>query len=421
MACTIKVSASQRATPDPFGEQPATFMGATPDGSKVFFTSSGKLTDDATTGPIDFGHDLYRYDVKSGTLVDVSVDTDPGDFFFGADVQGVLGASSDGSYVYFVANGVLTPGATPGGCFATVGSSSGECSLYLWHNGVTTLIAPVKLPGDHSNFAQSFLEKTARVSADGKALLFGSNQKLTDYDNEGTYEFYRYSAAEDDLLCVTCNPSGRAPIGAPALRSIDKPTKAQFSPSILTRNLSADGNRVFFETSEKLVAADTNGDASCDSLNGVGPPTFCQDVYEWEAKGSGTCHSEAQNGGCLYLLSTGTGTDPAFFADASPSGNDAFIFTVDRLVGQDGDQILDIYDARVGGGIASQNPPPPPVPCEGEGCKSGSPPPPGAESPGTATFAGPGNQKASQHKKKRRHQHKKKRHHHKRHASRKHG
>ena len=50
-----------------------------------------------------------------------------------------------------------------------------------------------------------------------------------------------------------CNPTGAAPVGAPALRSIETDTSAT-PAAILTRNLSADGNRVFFETPDKLVA-----------------------------------------------------------------------------------------------------------------------------------------------------------------------
>ena len=51
--------------------------------------------------------------------------------------------------------------------------------------------------------------------------------------------------------------------------------------------------------------------------------------------------------------------DPSFFADASASGRDAFIFTRSRLVGQDQDELHDVYDVRAGGGSGSQNPPPP--------------------------------------------------------------
>jgi sugar lactone lactonase YvrE len=413
LACTVQVSASKRTAAPLKDEKPSTFWGATPDGSRAFFTSPGKLTDDATTGPKDEGADLYRYDLEGEELIDLTPDSgDPN----GADVQGVFGASNDGSYAYFAANGVLAAGATPGNCVHgnnVASFGSGTCNIYLWHEGTITFIAPLRMPSTvWSSGIQNSDERTSRVSVDGQALLFDSELQLSAYDNRGTREFYRYSASENKLSCVSCNPTGAAPAGLPRLRSITKYGETiPNSAFVLTRNLSADGNRIFFETSDKLLAADTNGDAGC-------PPSviaYCQDVYEWEAKGSGSCQSEAQNGGCLYLLSTGTSAEPAYFGDASASGNDAFIYTTESLVGQDQDQIVDIYDARVGGGIAAQNPPLPRPACEAEACKPATPPPPAAQSPGSASFSGPPNPKPSHHKKKK-HQRKKQQHK-KRHAA----
>jgi len=139
------------------------------------------------------------------------------------------------------------------------------------------------------------------------------------------------------------------------------------------RNLSADGSRLFFTSRDALLPGDTNGR---------------YDVYEWEADGSGGCHSSADNGGCLYLISSGRGASNSYFADASPSGNDAFFSTGDRLVGSDQDDYADLYDARVGGGFPE---PPPPAPCEGESCRGEGSHAPAASGAGTAAFQGPGN------------------------------
>ena len=121
---------------------------------------------------------------------------------------------------------------------------------------------------------------------------------------------------------------------------------------MLSRNLSADGNRAFFETTEALVLDDTNGQAGCP-LEGGSVQRFpaCQDVYEWEAPGHGLLRrrtATAPDGGCLYLISTGKSNYPSLFADASVSGDDVFFFTRQRLVGQDKDELQDVYDARVG-------------------------------------------------------------------------
>jgi hypothetical protein len=105
---------------------------------------------------------------------------------------------------------------------------------------------------------------------------------------------------------------------------------------------------VFFQTEESLLPEDTNGRL---------------DVYQWE-------------NGHLALLSTGRSEGESFFGDASETGEDVFIFTRQQLVGQDTDENMDVYDARVGGGIASQTPFPPPTPCGESSCHETTPTPP---------------------------------------------
>ena len=107
------------------------------------------------------------------------------------------------------------------------------------------------------------------------------------------------------------------------------------------RNLSADGSTAFFVSQVPLVPSDTNGK---------------YDPYMWKD-------------GALELVSTGHSENDSQFMDASRSGDDAFFLTREQLVGTDTDDSIDLYDARVGGGLASQNPPPPPPPCEGDACK----------------------------------------------------
>ncbi len=413
LACTVSISASQRTVADPKSKKPL-FWGASADGSAAFFTSAAKLTDNATTGPDDEGNDLYRYDAETGVLSDLTPDSEAGDPN-GAEVRGVLGTSDDGTYVYFAANGVLAPGASHGNCSE---SGGGSCNLYLAHDGTIDFVSAIDGSGGNWLLWPSG-ENTARVSADGQALLFASKLKLDEYDNKGIREFYRYGVADEEVTCVSCNPTGAAPVGESTLQSDASVLQTRPSPAAtVSRNLSADGKRFFFETPDKLVASDTNGDGGCPFLNGT--VRLCQDVYEWEANGSGSCESELQNGGCLYLISSGTSVEPSYFADASADGEDVFFLTVEPLVGQDTDQIADIYDARVDGGIASQNPPPPPPLCEGEACKGPVPVAPVSESAGSASFSGPAGQKPSRHKKKQHKKKKQKKQHKKSHATRKH-
>jgi hypothetical protein len=406
---TVQVSASQRSVPDPNGPKPAAFLSASPDGSAVFFMSCEKLTNDSTAvstasasctdndgasppNPLQ-GQDLYRYDVTSGALTDLTVDHTAGDAL-GATVVGLLGSSDDGSYAYFAANGVLAANAGTQGSHASPGncqgfaSASGSCNLYLWHNGTVTFIAPLNsnraeeadslnwqpLPYLQTGRNDRTEDKISRVTSDGKTLLFGSIEQQTGYDNAASREFYRYDATSGALACVSCSPTGSPPAGDASLRSIHPPYfSGLLRMPFLTRNLSADGSRVFFESPDALVPQDTNG---------------VQDVYEWEQAGRGSCQ---RPGGCLYLLSTGESPQASYFADASASGDDAFLFTTQSLIAQDQDQIRDLYDARVGGGMPSQNSPPP-VPCSGgDSCRLSSAAPAGFETPSSATFSGAGN------------------------------
>ncbi len=357
-AVTVQVSATQRGEPDPNGTRPAYWRAATPDGRYVFFTSEEKLTNDATasTGRPD----LYRFDVDSEELVDVTAGA-PG----GGDVLGTLGISENGAYVYFGAGAVLASGAV---------EASGHVNLYKWHDGVTTFISELTPPvggnlggdaadwrdyvagGEPSGPAEG--AKTARVTPDGETLLFthtpGASTSLEFYDgvDGGTLTTLAGSAYLSRSE-QTIGSAGRDPF--------------------LTRNLSENGSRVFFETTEALVPGDENG---------------AMNVYEWEQGGTGSCEPASatfsdRTGGCYYLISTGQSPSPSYFGDASASGDDVFFFTRQALVSQDQDDNADIYDARVDGGIAAQNPSRTPAACIGESCLGAVGAPPDFGAPAT--------------------------------------
>ena len=339
------------------------------------------------------GNDLYSLDRESGALTDLAPDATETN---GTEVQGVLGTSKDASYVYFAANGVpdgvtnspneAGESAQAGDCKGTGNGAMGTCNLYVAHGGGVEFVARLKASapsgekdsGDALNWVAGHLdvstegEKTARVSADGQALVFRSTRKLTAYDVQGPRcvkgieagsraagpcpEFYRFDYADKSVSCLTCDPRGTTPGEPPRMTSV-RPfgIKALLPEATLARNLSADGERFFFETGDSLVAADANGSGCLAQGSNA-----CQDVYEWEAPGKGSCkkgssaYSE-QNQGCIYLISSGKSEEASFFGDADPEGENAFIFTYQQLVGQDEDALFDAYDARVGGGLAGQS------------------------------------------------------------------
>lgn len=331
---TVQVDAPASGAPGPGGG--SQFAGASADGSLVFFTddASAGLTSDTVPGS---GANLYRYDVNTGTLTDLT----PG---LHVSVDAVVGAASDGSYVYFVAEGDLAAGA-----------SSGQENLFVFHAGSTKFIATLSL-SDSNDWTGS---GTSRVTPDGTHLAFDSVNSLTGFDNtdantgQPDNEVFLYDAQAAALVCASCNPSGARPIGSSTIT----PREGSFSRQ---RNLSDSGSRLFFDSSDALVPQDTNGK---------------QDVYAYE-------------GGQVRLISTGTSNDDSFFFDASPSGNDVFFATRQALVSQDLRDGYVVYDARVGGGFPASAPPPS---CQGDGCK---PPPSTLPLPpvtASVTFFGPGN------------------------------
>jgi hypothetical protein len=383
--------------------------GVAVDSSNVYWAVNGN-------SPPNPGNDLYRYDAKTKTLSDLAPDHTNAN---GTEVRGLLGASEDGSYVYFAANGVPDgvlnspngrgESAEAGSCPVTQGDTANDnCSLYLAHNGAITFIARLESGGtlfetDAANWAATptgvfpccNFQMAARVSADGQTLLFRSQRQLSDYPNDGKSELYRYQVGGSEASCVSCNPTGAASASNQTFfGSLSPPEiRPKEVAAVLSHNLSADGNRVFFQTTDALVGADTNGNGGCPPA-GTQPQNYraCTDVYEWEAAGTGSCKAAeaVAQGGCIYLISTGKGTEPALIADASADGSDVFFFSRSRLVGQDQDGLLDVYDARVEGGLFAQNQPPAPPPCEGEaGCRAAASPPPPFQAP--PEFIGPSN------------------------------
>jgi hypothetical protein len=344
---TTDISESQATTPDPNGPQDKNYWYATPDGSQVFFSSAEKLTDDATATP--GVADLYRYDVGSGDLTDLT--TQDGD---GAGISGVIGVSDDGDQVYFAATGALADGAT-----------DGQPNLYVSDGGTPTFIATLSSSDfkDSNNWATQFTSKNGRVTADGRYLMFSSVNRLTGFENSNFQEIYRYDNLTGDVKCISCGPRGGQATGDAVLTGAPESIALSGLSVAERRNLSADGTS-FFVSPERLVSADTNGK---------------YDVYMWKD-------------GRPQLISTGLGLDNSTqFVDASADGSNVFFITRQQLVNTDTDDNVDIYDARVNGGLASQNTDGPPPPCQGDDCKPPADnPPPGGNS-GTSGVSGNGN------------------------------
>ncbi|HEY2140701.1 MAG TPA: hypothetical protein VGG98_01425 [Solirubrobacteraceae bacterium] len=374
-AATVQVDASQAGGVGGGGH----FWTASSDGEKVFFTddAAAGLTSDTVSGS---GANLYEYDVGDRKLTDLTTGPD-------ARVQGVIGATEDGSYVYFVADGALAEGTTTGTCEGWAGSLSARCNLYVRHDGTTTFVSSLSqndgllvsnttgiTPGGGGGIEGDWVTgvglRTADVAADG-AVVFDSDLSLTGYRNEGAKEVYVYDPATGgELTCVSCDPSGAPPLTADVLKKtqIAGLLPVSHDTSHATRVISADGGRVFFDAAVPLLPQDTNRQ---------------MDVYEWERDGAGTCTLAK---GCLSLLTGGKSDAGSFLLDSSLSGDDVFVVTRAQLAEQDRNENYDVYDVRVDG-VRQATPPS----CSGTGCQGVPLTPPTFATPSSVTFSGTGN------------------------------
>jgi hypothetical protein len=386
-AQTVEVSEPAPGAPEAT-RHPALYVGASEDGSRVFFLSEGELTKD------DAGiHDpeLYEYDLGKPVgerLTRVSRGESASAV---ASVFTVPAISADGSAVYFMANGVLASNqgadgthASPGNC---VSFNESTCNLYRYATATatTTYVAPV-LGRDYPNnkpggWWHSLDVKASEVALDsganwyttpdGRYLLFASTGELTGYStaspsqttcmipvSEGEHnghcaEVYRYDSATGGLACVSCNPSGAPPVSNAlfARSAIGQPSSGP------VRAMSDDGSYVFFDTADALVPQDEN---------------HTLDVYEWHE-------------GRVSLVSSGKDKAPSFFLGQSSAeiggvrveAANVFFGTHASLVPQDTGDSGDLYDARI---CAEADPCiKPPVgetaQCEGDACQNPPPAP----------------------------------------------
>jgi hypothetical protein len=312
--------------------------------------------------------------------------------------KGFMGASKDATRAYFVSTKALDPG--------TGADVEGANNLYFYEEGgvfkFVAALSNLDMFGNKSNVNEPPspvailpFKRTARVSPDGlHAAFMSTTPPASGFDNtdqnsgQPDAEIFLYGADSGKLVCASCNASGARPAGREIANSDNGKFQlwaaanlggwiSEFQPP---RNLSADGNQLFFTSYEPLLPRDTNGRA---------------DVYEWEASaGKDQCLDElggelflTESSGCLSLISSGQSSEDSEFFDATPQGQDVFFSTLSSLVPQD-TGLLDVYDAREGGGFPA--PPSPAASCEGEACQS-PPAPPNEQTPSSATYNGPGN------------------------------
>ncbi len=435
---TIQLDVPQPGAPSQDGIIKPVYQTASSDGSRVFFTDEQPLT----VGSGARGEpELYECAIVETAGEDECVLSDLTPEVSGqpADVQGgVVGSSEDGSYVYFVADGVLSDVANSAGEKAVAGSCSNGpsqpsgaiCNMYMSHYDASSakweepVFIAVLSGEDDPNWSVTPVGLTARVSPDGQWLSFMSGRSLTGYDNRDANsgqpdeEVYVYRAetsesgqvSEGKLACASCDPTGARPVGVEWSRlqkglaggsrfigwangtwlAANVPAWTAFgsllgvTDAVYQSRYLSDEGRLFFNSSDALVSQDIDG---------------TEDVYEYEPPGTGSCTVSsptfgAASGGCVDLVSSGTSSYESAFLDASEGGGDVFFLTSEKLVPQDIGNGTKVYDAHM---CTVQSPcfsePPPPPPCTtADSCRAALIPQPSIfGAPSSSTFSGVGN------------------------------
>jgi hypothetical protein len=364
----------------------ADFVGASEDGSEVFFTTFGQLTKIDT----DVGNDLYLATIgcpqsrpacsaaerEVTSLTQVSHDPNGG----AAEVQGVVRTSPDGSRTYFVARGVLTNEPGPEGRVPlegadnlyvyTVGSGTSENSstsgsikfigdLCSGHSSSGT-VEDSHCPNASGVDTELWLLSNGRSEAqtaglDGRFLVFSSYGQLLPEDTDAAKDVYRYDAETGVLERVSIGEGGydangsggsrgaQIPVGNHGVGTEEGSVRTQYEMG--SRAISEDGSRIAFTSGEPLSPSDTNG---------------LVNAYEWH---EGSAGAE----GSVSLVSSGVAEEPVSDVVISSNGLSVFFDTTEGLVSQDTDGEPDVYDARVGGGFPVT--PTPVQPCSGDACQ----------------------------------------------------
>ncbi len=297
----------------------AEFQGASLDGAKVFFTTAQHLLPSAD----GTGADLYEYDFNGPPEERVTLVSD-GDGA-GARVQNVVRVSEDGTHVYFVAQGVLSTAANANGQRAEENAQN----LYVYERDVAH-------PRGHVAFIATASVGTAQATPDGRFLVFESTTDLTP-DQAGQVEagqVFEYDAQTENMTRVSRGQGGYNGDGNTSIypATIPKQTYRRDMPTSQFTGLtvSADGAYVYFTSEDGLVP---------QALSGVA------NIYEYHE-------------GHVALISDGHDLvsvleQPAVeLLGTSESGQDVYFTTADRLLPQDADTQLDVYDARSEGGFA---------------------------------------------------------------------
>jgi hypothetical protein len=356
---TVEISKPEGIEPAPSEHGNVTYDGATPDDGRVLFNTSTPLLAGETTS----GDKLFEYDVEAPEGHRLKLITSE----FGGGETGpdrsVL-ISDKGAAVYY--------------------NAGGDIYRHETTTEVTSFVAAPKPPSSPREPWYATPNGKYLVFSSGGVEVKGGTGLEPEARGMGHNEVYRYDADAGSVMCVSCG-GGVAPPDGEAISPVGGDqviwSSQDGTPPLV--QMSENGQRVFFQTSARLVPQDTNSSATREGEEEY--PGM--DVYEWEVDGAEEAPGVfcAVAVGCTHLISSGEDVGPAFFLGASQSGRDVFFSSVAQLLPQATPEVTNIYDARVDGGFAPPSAPPECLSCQGVGS-----PPPLFNQPASGTSKGTG-------------------------------
>jgi hypothetical protein len=407
--------------PDGEAAKSIAFGGASADGTAVAFGAEGTLyvrVDDAETlevaaGSPTFGGisaagdrvfyleggDVFVCDLTEGGCAGPEATHEPIQLDEGGEST-LVNVSADGSHAYFVSKADLTPGEeNEWGEEA----EAGEENLYAWDGSAVRFIAivePLDVSGEFSSSAGATvgglgLWVTNAVAADPSPTGGPANDPSRTTPDGSVLVFESHA----DLTGYDSGGHSEVYRFAAEAESGKRLSCLSCNPTGAAAKSDA---QLHVDPSAQIPFVPFPPVSSInhiDNISADGRRVFFEsgdrlvpqdldgrvDVYEWEAQGEGGCDREA---GCLSLISGGRSSEDDYLYAMSPDGHDVFFMSADTLEARDPDGTPSIYDARVDGGFPP--PEPPPGDCFGEACQPAVAAPSDA-TPATSSHEGPGN------------------------------
>jgi hypothetical protein len=389
--------------------EPATFTGASEDGSRVFFASEAQLFAGANG---EAGQNLYEYNFAgpAGRRVKlVAPDVTPVVTEGVAREERVADVTADGGRVYFESTAALT-GVANGNSETPKKALEHGASVLLYaydseSGGLSFVAGARKVPEPVGFFTKDEPGpfKALGTTRDGGFLVFETTTDLEGTgDTSSVPQVFEYEAATgrvvrvsigqrspDGFECASTGTieegygcEGNTSVGEDAPR-VTEPSLSAVPPDTrdeLTVNSVAADGRVVFSSELALTPGAVPGERYYNPESGSLQATR-ENVYEYR-------------GGQVYLISPGDEAKPAHFQNAEAqtrlfgideSGRDVFFESGDQLVPQDTDTQGSWYDAREGGGFPAPADQPE---CSGEACQGSVPVAPVLASPESESVSG---------------------------------